>query len=629
MEASSSSPLAPRPDASLDACVGWGDAPSPHACPERELARLAGASGALRRVQAAVAARLVETKAHDRLCYARLGDYARERLGTSARQLQELARVHRALDGLPALERALRANTLPWSKVRLVARVATAEDESAWIALARAIPTRRLEEEVKACARDMGQEEAEDDAPLARLAVQCTPAVRERWSLAREFAERVSGRRLRDADVLEVAVAEASSTVPIDPAFHPLLDAPSTPRTPPPKRASQPDTEVDEPAPASEPPEEVAALAAGLDEADAFELDRRLRASIRLEQTLDAAMAPHLRVVACAEYEWRRCYQTLERYAPDQLGMSASKARALIRLERAGEVCPELRSAYRSGCLSWVKAQCLLPLLLLDIEGEWRPIWVAWAQRVTVRRLERDVERALILRAGHGPAAWRCFYHPEQAQDPIPESEQQMCAHDVDPDATERLEFRVPHEVGALFQALRETLRKHHHRDKGGPLHEGEAFDLILSLALLAWTRRDPRARRPDPVIVRDGYLCAIPGCTSRCSLHDHHVIYRSRGGNDEEGNRLTLCAYHHQRCVHAQRMRVTGRAPDALVFEIGLRRGLPPLARYRSGDIELRPPGPYRSGEVSGGFAAPSAAARSPSAPPGSGRRRPRSSRG
>ena len=102
----------------------------------------------------------------------------------------------------------------------------------------------------------------------------------------------------------------------------------------------------------------------------------------------DAAIAPLLRVVTAAEYEWTDCYQPLARYAPESLGMSARKARALIRLERASEVCPELRDAYRSGRLSWVKAHCLLPLLLLDVDGEHRPIWVSWAERVTVRRLD-------------------------------------------------------------------------------------------------------------------------------------------------------------------------------------------------------------------------------------------------
>jgi hypothetical protein len=335
-------------------------------------------------------------------------------------------------------------------------------------------------------------------------------------------------------------------------------------------------------------PRSVSSLAEGLDEADAFELDRRLRLAVRLEQTLEAAIAPLLRVVASPEYEWRGDYCPLSTYAREQLGMSASKVRALLRLERAADVCPELRDAYRSGRLSWVKAHGLLPLLLLDIEGEWRPAWVAWAERVTVRRLEEDVERALLLRASHDFAWQRCQFHPERAQDPIPSEERQMCAHDIDTEATQLLAWRVPREVAALFGAVRETVRSKLGAERGRFLSDGEVFDAMLDAALLAWTLRDPRARRRDPVVARDGYRCAVPGCTSRRNLHDHHLRFRSAGGGDEPANRVSLCAFHHQRCLHVGLMRIRGRAPDGLVFELGLRPGASPLARYRSGDVAL-----------------------------------------
>jgi hypothetical protein len=369
------------------------------------------------------------------------------------------------------------------------------------------------------------------------------------------------------------------------------------------------------PAPIRHLPHAIGSLASGLPGADAFELDRRLRAAVRLEQTLDAAMSPLLRIVTSPEFEWRGDYQTLSSFASVQLGMSPSKARALLRLERAGDVCPELGSAYRTGRLSWV------PLLLLDIDGEWRPAWVAWACRVTVRRLEEDVERALLLRAAHHRAFVRCKYHPETAQDPIPDDEQQMCAHDVDPEATQELVFRVPVEVASLFVAVRETLRARLRRERerarsldrlDGPgsasrpeardanegvgpppslpiprlVTDGEVFEALLDGALRAWTLRDPASRRPDAVIERDGYRCAVPGCTSRRSLHDHHVTFRSAGGSDAAENRVTLCAFHHQRCLHAGRLGVKGCAPDALLFELGLRPGAAPLARYRSGDV-------------------------------------------
>ena len=196
---------------------------------------------------------------------------------------------------------------------------------------------------------------------------------------------------------------------------------------------------------------------------------------------------------------------------------------------------------------------------------------MAWAERVTVRRLEQDVERALLLRAGH-PAAWqRCKQDPARAQDPIPQSEREMCAHGVDVDATEELVFRVPLAVAALFRAVRARL----------------SFDAMLDHALSTWLRTDP-AKRPDPVIARDGYRCAVPGCMSRRNLHDHHIEFRSHQGSDAHHNRITLCAFHHHRGVHAGRVRICGSAPDGLIFELGVRPDAPPLARYRSGDVEI-----------------------------------------
>jgi hypothetical protein len=555
---------------------------------EERLARLAAAVGPLRRVLAAIAARLVATRAYERLCYARLGDYARERPGVSARQLQELARVHHALVGLPALERALAANALPWSKVRLVARVATREDEDAWIARARAVPTRRFEQEVRKSARRGAPGDLDDALPERRVAVRCTPAVGEKWGVVCEVAERVAGQRLRAGEVLELVAAEAFSTLSIDPAFAEWSDDPPERGRRGAGASRQEETASAARAPSRSLPHAVMSLVTGLENADAFELDRRLRRAVRLEQTLDAAIAPLLRVVSCAEYEWSGDYRTLPAYAHDELGMSGRKARALLRLERAGDVCPELREAHRRGRLSWVKAQCLLPLLLLEIDGEWRPAWVDWAARVTVRRLSEDVERALLLRAGHHLAWQRCKFHPERSQDPIPPTERQLCAPDIDPEATQQLTWRVPRDVARLFTAVRKTLRARLEAERGHLLTDGQVFDALLDGAVLAWTQREPGTRPPDRVIERDGYRCAVPGCTSRRNLHDHHVTFRSAGGSDAPRNRITLCAFHHQRCLHAGLLGVRGRAPDGLVFELGLRLDAPPLARYRSGDIAV-----------------------------------------
>jgi hypothetical protein len=62
--------------------------------------------------------------------------------------------------------------------------------------------------------------------------------------------------------------------------------------------------------------------------------------------------------------------------------------------------------------------------------------------------------------------------------------------------------------------------------------------------------------------------------------LHDHHVVYRSRGGDNARDNRVAICAAHHLNGIHKFRIRATGLAPHDLTWEIGWRRGGPPLLR-------------------------------------------------
>jgi len=134
------------------------------------------------------------------------------------------------------------------------------------------------------------------------------------------------------------------------------------------------------------------------------------------------------------------------------------------------------------------------------------------------------------------------------------------------------------------------TLRVYAH---GMPIEETHrrptdsgVFDRLLVCVVQAWTLSEPGARRPDPVIERDEYRCAVLGCSPRRNLHAHHIVFPSAGGSDAEWSRVTLCAFHPQRGVHRGELRVRGRAPDALIFDLGVRHDQPPLARYASGDI-------------------------------------------
>jgi hypothetical protein len=113
----------------------------------------------------------------------------------------------------------------------------------------------------------------------------------------------------------------------------------------------------------------------------------------------------------------------------------------------------------------------------------------------------------------------------------------------------------------------------------------------MLDHAIAVWSEPERRVSRAHRVFARDGWRCTVPGCSSYRNLHDHHVVFRSAGGSDDLSNRTTLCAWHHLRGVHAGVVRCTGRAPEGLAFELGLRRGRwrqedrSPLVTYRSGD--------------------------------------------
>ena len=104
------------------------------------------------------------------------------------------------------------------------------------------------------------------------------------------------------------------------------------------------------------------------------------------------------------------------------------------------------------------------------------------------------------------------------------------------------------------------------------PLDLAEAFKALVTRRGLAsillefvevWDASPPRAS--DRIYIRDGWRCTAPGCSSRKNLEDHHIRYRSAGGDDKPGNRTCLCRFHHQQGEHGGRTRVTGTAPLGL----------------------------------------------------------------
>src|SRR5439155_328777 len=122
---------------------------------EGYLRRLARQEAVCRRVLGRLARTFLAGRYHHRLGFARLGDYTRERLSLSAREVQELARVAERLESLPAVATAFAAGDLSWTQTRLLATAATADSEHEWLALARDRTVRALDERLRAARRAM------------------------------------------------------------------------------------------------------------------------------------------------------------------------------------------------------------------------------------------------------------------------------------------------------------------------------------------------------------------------------------------------------------------------------------------------------------------------------------------
>ncbi len=95
---------------------------------DHDLRAACRAEAAARREIGSLACALLRRRVYQRLGYARVGDYARERFGISARTLESAAAVARCLETLPMVAAALARGELSWTQARLLCRVAGPEN---------------------------------------------------------------------------------------------------------------------------------------------------------------------------------------------------------------------------------------------------------------------------------------------------------------------------------------------------------------------------------------------------------------------------------------------------------------------------------------------------------------------
>jgi hypothetical protein len=588
---------------------------------DSHLRRLARQEARARRVFGRLAACFLERRAHHRLGFARLGDWARERLGLSGREVQSAAQTVRALRRLPEIAAAFECGAISWTQLRMLITVTTPETQRDWLARARGGTVRALESsrraavhartdalpsDVSAVADECADEEGlVDGEPRVRFRMACPSRVAVRWRHTVELARRVAGEPLPVCQAAEAIAAEGLSAAQVRTAslgdeahggaagempsavHHQTSGAaqqkqgtalPGTHNARTQRTVVSPTdpvaldashaldwAAVDEALPA-----DVERLERDAEILDPFALDERLCAAIRALYRIDRQMGRLLRIFFDRRMPAAFGFSSHSCYVRERLGISTSKARALVAIERRARHVPALAEAYREGTLSWLRALTILPVAV----GTTAPRWVARANEVTLRRLVDEVADALEMRLAVDPADGdeASLRDAISAGEPQPIGTvalpRQIGAHSTYTPLDTEISITGPASVVGLLRAA-----IHAFRDPSEPSWIG--CERLLAHVEAEW-QRQPGHR--DPIFERDGWRCAVPACSSRKNLHDHHIRFRSQGGSNAPENRVTICAWHHLRGIHGCRIRAWGRAPDAIRWQLGLRGERPPV---------------------------------------------------
>ncbi|MGH9749192.1 MAG: hypothetical protein ACRD6R_04630, partial [Candidatus Polarisedimenticolia bacterium] len=339
---------------------------------------------------------------------------------------------------------------------------------------------------------------------------------------------------------------------------------------------------------------------------------------VRLRQSLAWRQGRLLAAVAGLNLHHDLGFDTFDDWIEERLAMSPRRARYLVSLDRRLRHLPLLADAYRRGFVSWCQARLLIRVVRPATQSR----WIRYARQVTVRRLE-DVITDCEVRAAEStdtpassppahigasplPPADSCPPGPPAAEPatagshPAPSSSapRHTSAPPLDPVSMRaagfnrmtwrRISFWCPLDVASLWDSALRSCRA----AAGRKLEDWECFLLFLQAMRDTWeNQEDPHWRRRYRIFERDGWRCKAPGCTSRSGLNEHHITFRSRQGGDDAPNLVTLCVGHHQQGLHQNHIRCFGSAPDALWWDLGVRPGREPLARYFGDRLVRRRP--------------------------------------
>jgi len=309
-----------------------------------------------------------------------------------------------------------------------------------------------------------------------------------------------------------------------------------------------------------------------------------------LRQSLKAAeQAQQCSVLWFAEIMRRKLFKELgfssiNQYAMKELGFCKSRTRDFIRLAGQLDKLPAVRDAMTAGEIGYTKARVIVSVATPETEDGWLK-----AAKGTRKELVREVKKAMqaakvdpgqgVLMPASAPVVAPKELPVRFQVDLTPEQEARRAAlverlHKLGSVPTDRAELMLEG-LAALVESMEDSKRGprgplasrppvqiHVHEDRktGGMTVQTHAGERELSRAEAERMRCDaaicqsggrntttipPRVRRE--VLARDRHRCQAPGCDRTRFLEVHHIVSRSRGGDNKPENLITLCGSCHR----------------------------------------------------------------------------------
>jgi hypothetical protein len=458
------------------------------------------------------------------LGFSNLRDYAREVLDVAERTAESMAQLSRALRSRPLLRAAVHAGEVRPRNALVVVPVAVGEAEAAWVERARTETVRALEKAVRAVGA------GEEDEEWTRFRVQLSPEDRATVDEALAIAGKVLPGSTRPQR-LEAMAQEYLGGHPLEAGDDGAAPAGGSFRPDDRERIARRKAELELETERWSYLESVADVRTP-DECDfermssAREIDEALRVLAARRAGWDQTLGFCAYMVKRSGLHQLAGFASFEHYCAERLGLAARTVEQRAAVEERIWQAPALRAARDAG-LGYEKVRVLSRLPARDVAA-----WIPRARGLTVVALRAEVE----------------------AHD-----EAQACA-------ARTLRARVPSRIALTLQAAFRAVRA----AEDGLLDDGRCLVRMARHFIETCEPEVKRARTlSQKVRERDLGRCQVPGC-SRRAVHAHHVEPRSHGGADTQENLVALCACHHLRGIHGGYIRVWGRAPDRLVWEVG-----------------------------------------------------------